>query len=93
MRKNAAKVFIRSGSNYKSPNIDGCAESSPKAFKPEIAETFSAARDKSKNRAVANQIHHRQNQNRFKKARLLQIRLPEARLAPVRNQMKGGRPA
>src|SRR5215203_7056499 len=63
------------------------------AFKPKTSETFATAGDERENRAVGDQIHDGQDQKRFHDSGFLQIGLAKARLAPVRDEVKSGRPA
>jgi hypothetical protein len=63
------------------------------AFEPERGETFAAPGDERENRAVRDQVHDGQNEQRFENSGFLQIGLAKAGFAPVRDQMKSGRPA
>lgn len=78
---------------YSVPDRGSEIETTSQTFVPKNPETFAPVGDESENRAVGNQVHNRQDQKRFQNSRLLKIGLAKARFAPVRNEMKRGRPA
>ena len=78
---------------YPMPDRGSEIKTRSQAFIPKNPETFAPVGDKSENRAVGDQVHDRQDQKRFQNACFLQIRLAKTRFAPVRHEMKSGRPA